>query len=79
LNTVEKIVIKAGLARSAGQTSASWLHQLGHIPPWNEDFARLQAIFNRHCRYRFDPQGLTPAERQELRSLVEEWLQNRRV
>lgn len=63
--------LQQGLERPVGQTLAHWLPQavgtLSHDP-------ELHEILRLHYRYRFDPRGLSPPQRERLRHLVHHWL-----
>jgi hypothetical protein len=36
--------------------------------------AQLRVLLDLHYRYRFDPRGLGPVQREQLRAGVQEWL-----
>lgn len=65
---LEKKLAKAGLARGNEETTAEWLERIGtESPTLAEELRRIVGI---HYRYRFNPDGVNPAERDELRRLV---------
>ena len=65
---LEKKLAKAGLARGNEETTAEWLERIGtESPTLAEELRRIVRI---HYRYRFNPDGVNPAERDELRRLV---------
>ena len=73
LYEIERELVKAGYTRAAGETVMVWLTRIaGRLPL---DPGVLRAIARLHYRYRFDPAGLSPAERSELRALARAWLQ----
>ena len=70
---IERELVKAGYTRPAGETLLSWLARIGdRLPPGLDP---LLPIAQLHYRYRFDPSGLAPSERDELRSRARGWIQ----
>lgn len=68
---VERALAREGLGRRQGETARAWLGRLdGGAGDWVE-LRRLAAL---HARLRFDPAGLRPAERQDLRDKAPAWL-----
>jgi protein-glutamine gamma-glutamyltransferase len=59
---------EAGRGRRAGESQSDWIARI-HA-------AELAPILDLHYRYRFDPTGLTTAERSTLRSHAEGWLRD---
>ena len=68
---VEKQLEERGLMRHTGEPQGQWLHRLRDEPALRLDL--LGPILHMHYRYRFDPVGIGPAERERLRRQVEEW------
>jgi transglutaminase-like putative cysteine protease len=64
------------LKRNSSETFRSWLARLEESLPPEEFPADLPVILQLHYRYRFDPQGLSATERQQLRSQIEVWLRD---
>lgn len=63
--------------RGSGETWGAWLARLtasGVFIPGERQL--LDEIVPRHYRYRFDPYGLTPAERRGLGTAARNWLAN---
>ncbi len=63
---VEARLAGLGLGRHPWEPVSSWLARLG-----TDDLADLAVL---HNRYRFDPNGLPPAERETLRAAAQAWL-----
>ncbi len=70
---IEQHLLALGLARSPGETPATWLHRIAKTPALA--YTQLQPILELHYRYRFDPRGLSPAERAQLRRAVQAYLE----
>ena len=66
--TLERVLAARGFVRAPSEPLSAWLRRaagsslLAGVRPALEELVRL------HYRYRFDPQGIAPAERQALRS-----------
>ena len=60
-----------GLPRQPGEPLSTWLQRATDNSGLAEFKEPLENILRLHYRHRFDPRGLTPAERQELRRQVE--------
>jgi transglutaminase-like putative cysteine protease len=70
---IERELVKAGYTRPAGETMLSWLARIGdRLPPGLDP---LLPIARLHYRYRFDPAGLPPSERDELRARARGWIE----
>lgn len=76
---IEKRLSELGWSRNRGETPAEWLVRLSGTLPRDLNAGALAPIARLHYRYRFDPDGLTPVERGQLKTLVLEWLQQRGV
>ena len=68
---VEREMAKAGLGRADDETTLAWIARVRSKLP---DASGLAHIVELHYRYRFDPVGLPPAERAQLRELALQWL-----
>jgi hypothetical protein len=76
---VEKELARAGLGRRSEEAPAAWLERIADAVGAAE-IAPLRALLALHYRHRFDPVGLRPDEREELRRSAESWLaENRRA
>jgi len=51
-----------------GETLQAWVMRLGQRK--HRDYVRLKALLPLHYRYRFDPRGLSPEQRSQLRSAL---------
>jgi transglutaminase-like putative cysteine protease len=72
---IERELSKAGLARAEAETVMAWLARIGNRLPAGLDTGSLIPIALLHYRYRFDPAGLPPSERAQLRALALQWLE----
>lgn len=63
---VEQVLAAAGHVRSPGEPLSAWARRVGRLldAPVRE---RLDEVLGLHLRYRFDPEGLSDAERRGLR------------
>jgi hypothetical protein len=57
-----------GLRRQPGETLSAWLMRAAAEPAVGAERPSLEELLRLHYRYRFDPRGLRPAEREALRS-----------
>jgi hypothetical protein len=64
---LEKKLAGRGVPRQAGEPLSDWLERALVEPGLTGLRAALQELLNLHYRYRFDPQGLSVAERDALR------------
>jgi hypothetical protein len=62
-----------GQGRREQDTTQEWLAQLA--TDTRIDTVTLTEIIALHNRYRFDPQGLTAAQRDQLRTATTRWLE----
>lgn len=67
LYLVERELAKIGLGRGAAETVMVWLARIEEKLPAGWRGVELREIARLHYRYRFDPAGLPPPERQRLR------------
>jgi protein-glutamine gamma-glutamyltransferase len=70
---IEQKLTELNLNRIASESLSQWLMRLQTQLP-KPQFEALSNIINLHYRYRFDPQGIDPEERERLRSLSQSWL-----
>lgn len=68
---LERQLAQAGLAPHSLEKSSDWLERLALEPIVSEHIAALERIVSLHRRYRFDPDGITPLERIELKNTIE--------
>jgi hypothetical protein len=64
---LEQRLMASGLRRKTGEPLSGWLARTQAEPVAKEVQQPLQELLRLHYRYRFDPQGLSRAERQRLR------------
>ncbi|MGH7940752.1 MAG: DUF4129 domain-containing transglutaminase family protein [Limisphaerales bacterium] len=68
---IEQTLLRQGISRGPEEPLSAWLRR-ATVNPRMADLRRpLENILTLHYRYRFDPRGLTPSERQRLRREVE--------
>ncbi|PYN26401.1 MAG: hypothetical protein DMD76_09980 [Candidatus Rokuibacteriota bacterium] len=71
---VERRLSELGFARPPAEPLARWLHGVVDAAPAGVATAGLPSLLALHYRYRFDPDGLSDAERRRLRAESEQWL-----
>jgi hypothetical protein len=71
---LEQRLAQLGLPRQPGEPLSIWLRRATDNSDLAEFKEPLENILRLHYRHRFDPRGLSPAERQELRRQVESLL-----
>jgi hypothetical protein len=64
---LEQQLIARGFPRGSGETLSDWLRRVATQSDMEELRSVLQRLLQLHYRYRFDPLGLTPESREELR------------
>jgi hypothetical protein len=72
---VEERLALLGLGRRPAEPPTVWLDRVGEQRPVSASRADLDRLVALHYRYRFDPPGLSPAERELLRRAAAEWLE----
>jgi hypothetical protein len=72
LYPIEKRLAVAGWGRRPGETVTDWALRVRADAPF--DASELPAIAELHCRYRFDPAGITETERARLKASAAAWL-----
>ncbi len=71
---IEKRLQELGFVRYPWEPLSHWIHRIErHASPLSRQ--SLHPILDLHYRYRFDPEGLTSAEKAALRSYVQSWLE----
>lgn len=71
---IEKQLAQRGVPRGPDEALAAWLERAAAEPALFELRSTLRALLRLHYRYRFDPQGLGDADREELRQKARECL-----
>ncbi|MBI2526301.1 MAG: hypothetical protein HYV93_09990 [Candidatus Rokubacteria bacterium] len=71
---IEQRLGRLGLGRQEWEPLAHWIERIGQAPEMSRAAARLPRVLRLHYRYRFDPAGLSAAEREQLRHDVTDWL-----
>ena len=71
---VEKQLTERGMVRGANETLAQWLERAAEEPSLASLKMPLRGLLRLHYRYRFDPQGLSESDREELRREARECL-----
>jgi hypothetical protein len=75
---IEKKLTELGYVRHPGETLSDWVRRIeGEYPA--DASPVLESILSLHYRYRFDPKGITSAERSALKSTVNAWLDERQA
>lgn len=64
---IEKELAERGLMRGVNETLVDWLERAAAEPTLSSLKAPLHGLLRLHYRYRFDPDGLSKADREELR------------
>jgi len=71
---IEKQLANRGMVRGANETLADWLERAATEPSLASLNAPLRGLLRLHYRYRFDPEGLSDSDREELRREARECL-----
>lgn len=74
---VERALAALGFPRAPGEPLSAWLARIRAARLPAVDTERLPALLALHYRYRFDPAGLSAAEREALRAQAAAWLADR--
>jgi hypothetical protein len=72
---IEKRLRRKGLSRSPDETALAWMKRIS--PHLGSQAQSLPRMLRLHYRLRFDPKGLTPYERDQLKEQVQSWLSTR--
>jgi hypothetical protein len=70
---VEARLAAQGLRRAAAEPMTAWLARVAALRGADR-VSPLHELLRLHYRYRFDPCGLSPAERETLRTGAQRWL-----
>ncbi len=76
---IEKRLIELGFSRYPYETFSSWIRRIEEIGSSTVSIDPLHAILALHYRYRYDPRGVSPAEKSTLESSVSLWLENHKM
>jgi protein-glutamine gamma-glutamyltransferase len=68
---LEQKLLRNGFLRGPDEPLSAWMQRTAQNPQLAELKPSLETILLLHYRYRFDPRGITPSERQTLRREVE--------
>ena len=71
---IEQRLSEQGFARHPGEPFSSWLRRIEAAPGRETLLKPLYSLLLLHYRYRFDPTGIGPQDREALRSHVQSWL-----
>lgn len=72
---VEKVLTARGFLRQPWESTSAWLEKIERQQGFSrEQCNQLAALIALHNRYRFDPKGITPEERETLRATARSWL-----
>lgn len=74
LYAIERMLAEAGLGRQAWEPAPRWIERVAASGAPRVASAPLREIVALHCRYRFDPAGISARERDALRSRAEDWM-----
>ncbi|HXI84590.1 MAG TPA: transglutaminase domain-containing protein [Verrucomicrobiae bacterium] len=71
---IEKRLAQAGIPRRGGEPLRAWVDRVETTRHIGAMIPSLRDIIALHYAYRFDPRGVTDAQRHELRSRVDTWI-----
>jgi hypothetical protein len=71
---IEKKLGESGFRRNPWETLSRWIEKIEESESSLVSTESLRSILELHYRYRFDPVGITQAEKSELESKVRSWL-----
>jgi hypothetical protein len=71
---LERRLSRRGFVRERSEPLGRWLRRAASAPGLSDVAPPLEKVFSLHYRYRFDPRGLTPSERDALRHEARECL-----
>ena len=72
---VEKRLDRLGYGRYSWEALSIWIKRIEESGPLTVSLESLHAMIVLHYRYRFDPEGITQAEKTSLKAGVREWLE----
>jgi hypothetical protein len=64
---IERRILQRGAARRASEPLTAWLLRVLDDPALADVQSQLRELLRLHYRYRFDPHGLSPSDREALR------------
>jgi len=73
---IEEHLHAQGFTRRSGETLTAWVWRIKTVPNLNLNSRAFFAILKLHYRLRFDPQGISKADKTLLQSEVNSWLKN---
>jgi len=65
------MLVASGLVRGPSENLAVWFRRIRSMPAVAANGPVFETLLQLHCRYRFDPDGLDPSERDRLRKQAE--------
>ena len=75
---IEAHLGRSGFARGSSEAPAAWIERIS-TELGSSAAAPLRPLLRLHYRYRFDPEGITAAEREELKAGARGWLSSSRI
>jgi protein-glutamine gamma-glutamyltransferase len=72
---IEERLAKWGLERQSSETPRQWIARLKQKLPESQ-MNQLNQMIDLHYRHRFDPEGITKDDREQLRSMIQDWLKD---
>ncbi len=75
---VEKRLTDLGYPRHPWEPLSNWIRRIEQAQSSSVSAEALHSILALHYQYRFDPNGITMAEKATLKSEVQEWLEHQR-
>lgn len=73
---IQKRLIDLGYVHNPWEPLSSWIQRIEDTQPSSVATEPLHSILALHYRYRFDPEGITQAEKEALYSSVQVWLEH---
>ncbi len=70
---IEKVLSTLGYERQPWESVKEWVERVASSPLVGDRSDDLRRITELHYRYRFDPEGIDPAEKKELARMVRNW------
>lgn len=72
---IEERLAEWGLERKPSETPRQWISRLKQKLPESQ-MNQLNQIIDLHYRHRFDPEGIAEDDREQLRSMIQDWLKD---
>ena len=66
--------VTSAIVPLAAETLRYWIGRLPQKPGAARLMVELESLLNLHYRYRFDPKGISPADKEVLTSGAQSWL-----